>query len=204
MEKEIPVEGKIVCTDGECGRLEQIIVDPIDDRITHLVVRGSKRPHEERLVPVNHVSDTSQDTIHLNIPMENFDAMEPFCEQEFLQVKIPRWDGYGYMSLPYTVPRYEIERRVVEHPRIPRGELAIKRGTHVEASDGRIGQVDEFLVDPSDGQITHLILREGHLWGSRDVCIPVGEIDRIEAEHVYLKLSKREVESLPEIELEQR
>ena len=37
-----------------------------------------------------------------------------------------------------------------------------------------------FVADPQTGHITHLILREGHLWGQRDVVIPVNAIERIE------------------------
>ncbi len=51
----------------------------------------------------------------------------------------------------------------VEYERIPPGELAVRRGARVETTDGHAGRVDEFLVNPADGYITHLVLREGHL-----------------------------------------
>ena len=60
-------------------------------------------------------------------------------------------------------------------------------------------KVDEFLVDLADGHITHLVLREGHLWGQKDVTIPVSEIQRIEKDTVYLRLDKHDVEKLPGI-----
>ena len=47
--------------------------------------------------------------------------------------------------------------------------------------------------------MTHLVMREGHLWGKKDVVIPVSEVDRIEEDTVYLKLSKDEVQALPAI-----
>jgi hypothetical protein len=59
--------------------------------------------------------------------------------------------------------------------------------------------VDEFLVDPENDVITHLVLREGHLWGKKDVTIPVSEIKKIAEEAVYLKLDKKAIESLPTI-----
>lgn len=37
--------------------------------------------------------------------------------------------------------------------------------------------------------ITHLVLRESHLWGQKDVTIPVSEIDRMEDNVVYHKLN---------------
>ena len=87
----------------------------------------------------------------------------------------------------------------LEHEHIPVGEVAIRRGTSVEATDGRIGKVDEFLVHPENDVITHLVLREGHLWGKKDVTIPVSEIDKIAEEAVYLKLDKKAVEALPTV-----
>ena len=69
----------------------------------------------------------------------------------------------------------------------------------MEATDGRVGHVDEFLIDPKDDHITHIVLREGHLWGQRDVSIPVSEIERVEEDAVYLRISKRKIEALPAI-----
>jgi sporulation protein YlmC with PRC-barrel domain len=69
----------------------------------------------------------------------------------------------------------------------------------VEATDGHVGRVDEFVVDAGTGHITHLVLREGHLWGQKDVSISISEIGRIEADVVYLKLDKAGIDALPTI-----
>jgi sporulation protein YlmC with PRC-barrel domain len=104
---------------------------------------------------------------------------------------------------PYQVP--EVTKTVaVRHKRVPHGELAVQRGAQVRASDGRIGRVDEFLVDPEDGHITHLLLREGHLWGQKDVTIPISEIERIDENTVYLKLNKHDIGKLPAIPIRRR
>ena len=87
----------------------------------------------------------------------------------------------------------------LEHERIPPGELAVHRGAQVEAKDGPVGQVDEFLVDPATGHITHLVMREGHLWGTKDVAIPVSQIGRLEEDTVHVKLDKAGIEALPVI-----
>jgi uncharacterized protein YrrD len=94
---------------------------------------------------------------------------------------------------------YDVMPVPFEHEHIPAGEIAIRRGTPVEATDGQVGKVDEFLVDPENDIITHLVLREGHLWGKKDVTIPVSEIDRLGEEAVYLKLDKEAIEELPTI-----
>jgi hypothetical protein len=68
-----------------------------------------------------------------------------------------------------------------------------------QATDGHVGQVEEFLVDPASEHITHLMMREGHLWGQRDVAIPISGIDHLEDGAVHLTLSKGEIEALPSI-----
>jgi hypothetical protein len=85
----------------------------------------------------------------------------------------------------------------VDEEQIPPGELAVYRGAQVEATDGKAGMLGEFLVNPLNGHISHLILMEGHLWGKKEVTIPVSAIDRIEEDTIYLKLDKKAVESLP-------
>jgi len=131
--------------------------------------------------------------------------MESFTHTEFIREGLPDYERYedSYMVWPYRVP--EVTKTVtVRHKRVPHGELAVRRGARVRASDGRIGRVDEFLGDPEDGYITHLILREGHLWGQKDVTIPVSEIERIEENTVYLKLNKHDVGRLPSIPIRLR
>jgi len=106
-------------------------------------------------------------------------------------------DEEEYLLWPYVV----LETRTVlaECKRIPPHELAVRRGAQVEATDGRVGTIDEFLVDPQNGHITHLMLREGHLWDKKDVAIPVSEIEHIGEHTVYLKLGKQAVQALPAI-----
>jgi sporulation protein YlmC with PRC-barrel domain len=67
-----------------------------------------------------------------------------------------------------------------------------------------VGKVDEFLVNPENSHITHLILRRGHLWGKRDVSVPLDQIDSIDDDVVYLKLDKAAVGELPAIPVKGR
>ena len=106
------------------------------------------------------------------------------------------------MLWPYTAPESEII--TIRHEHTPPGELAIRRGLPVLAIDGPVGRVDDFLIDPQNQSITHLILQEGHLWGKKDVTIPIEQINDIDEDAVHLKLSKEEVGALPTVELRER
>ena len=105
----------------------------------------------------------------------------------------------GIMGMGYQPASYDPGDRfivTVKTEAIPDGEIVLTRGAQVNASDGRIGRLDGFLIDPITGQITDLVLREGHLWGQKDVTIPVAQIDHMEEENVYLKLDKHSVGAL--------
>jgi uncharacterized protein YrrD len=80
---------------------------------------------------------------------------------------------------------------------VPAGELAIHSGALVYAMDGKVGQVDEFIFEADSDHITHLVLREGHLWGKKDIAIPVESIQSIQEDAVYLKMTKKSIENLP-------
>jgi uncharacterized protein YrrD len=84
------------------------------------------------------------------------------------------------------------------------GELAIRRGSRVEASDGYVGKVDEFVVHPESSHMTHLVMRDGHLWGHRDVIIPLTAIESTYEDHVYLNLDKKQIESLSSFPVKRR
>jgi len=76
--------------------------------------------------------------------------------------------------------------------------MAIHKGSHVFATDGRIGQVDDFLVKPENDIITHIVMKEGHLWDQREIAIPISFIKHIEDDSIYLKVDKASVEVLPD------
>jgi len=105
--------------------------------------------------------------------------------------------GMGaYYYLPYVTSTKTVQVST-EQRQIPPGELAIQRGTRVEATDGYVGKVDEFVVKPENGHITHLVMREGHLWGKKDVILPISVLGDTREDTVFLKINKHEIETLP-------
>jgi sporulation protein YlmC with PRC-barrel domain len=194
---DIPINADVYCNGHRCGVSTCLIINPITKKVTHLVVKEKAFPHIERLVPIELVLETSLQKIQLRCSHNQLEEMESFIETEFIRAEIPEYVGDPFVIWPFAIPRTEMIS--VEHERIPPGELAVRRGARVEATDGHAGRVDEFLVHPADGHITHLVLREGHLWGQKDVTIPVSQIDHIEEDAVYLKLDKHSVEALPSI-----
>jgi sporulation protein YlmC with PRC-barrel domain len=175
---DIPVNAQVQCADGSCGRSTSMIVDPTTKQVTHLVVDEGGVESTPRLVPIEFVTASTPHTISLSCTKGELEKMAPFVKVDYIEGTEP------------FAEEYEL---------VPPGELAEHRGARVEATDGHVGQLDGFLIDSEDDHITHLVLREGHLWGQKDVTIPVSQIDHIEENTVYLKLDKHGIEALPTI-----
>lgn len=85
------------------------------------------------------------------------------------------------------------------YDRVPKGEVEVRRASAVISSDGHsLGEVDGFVVD-ADKHITHFVLERGHLWGRKEVTIPIGAVARVESDAVHVALSKDEVGALPAV-----
>jgi len=91
---------------------------------------------------------------------------------------------------------------VVTNDSVPEGEVEVRRGDHVFATDGAIGRVRGLVVHPGDHSVTHVLLDEGHLWGQKRVAIPISAVKDVE-DGVRLNLSKDEVRDLPAVEVDE-
>jgi hypothetical protein len=210
---EIPLNAQVECTDGVCGHSEYILINPVTDEVTSLVVREDSSPNTEYIVCTDKVDETITDTIQLLCSKAEMEKMDPFINTSYIQETVPARviaprDGGSYgMSTSFYMPYVTAEttmRTAVEVRQIPLGELAIQRGTRIEAMDGFVGHVDEFVVNPENCHITHLVMREGHLWGQKDVIIPISAMGETRGDTVYLKLNKLQIESLPTFPLHRR
>ena len=197
---DLPIDAEVICKDGPGGRSKSIIIDPIHQKVTHIVIAEKRFPHIERLVPLELLVSTEASTIHLRCTRSELAFMEPFMEVEFITEEgiFPEGEYRDRLYWPHVLPEEDVVLPS-EIERIPPGEIEARRGMLVHAKDGTIGRVDEFIVDPLSGHITHLVLREGHLWGQRDITVPLSEIERIEDDGVYLKSDKNGIVALPSV-----
>jgi sporulation protein YlmC with PRC-barrel domain len=197
---DIGINADVLCHDELVGHVSGVIIDPVAKEVTHFVLKDREIPHIERLVPLKLIEDTSSSQIRLSCDWQDLRELDDFTELKYVQSESGYFDyrADAHRLWPYVMPDEVDMPDEVE--RIPPGELTISRGAEVrDSSDHKIGTVDEFLIDPASGHITHLVLREGHLWGRKDVTIPLSEIKAIEVETVRLKVSKEYIEKLPTV-----
>jgi sporulation protein YlmC with PRC-barrel domain len=196
----LPPKAQVYGHDGHLGHALKLIIDPVRKRVTHLVVKGAGLGGQERLVPTEDVVATQSNRITLNCDKEGFKRYDPFMETRFIELDMPsylEYEGWSPVGWPYVSPVSHDYFMEVEL--IPEGELTVQRGMRVDASDGQVGRVDEFVVEPSSGRIGHLVMRQGHVFGQKDVFIPVNAIKKTEDERVVLNLNKHEVDLLRHI-----
>jgi sporulation protein YlmC with PRC-barrel domain len=204
------------CSDGAFGELADVVIDPSTRRVTHLVVQPHDRHDLARLVPIDraHAAEGAEGIV-LESTVAEINQLEPLVKSAYLRlgefpVEDPDWE-VGIEEL-FALPYYgsfapgglgsgmgstEIDPHVsISYDRIPKDKVEIRRQSAVTSSAGdHLGHVDGFVVDDQE-QIAHLVLQHGHLWGKREIAIPIGAVAKIENDVVKLTLSADEVGAL--------
>src|SRR5512138_3047646 len=194
---DLPMKAEVRCSDGVVGFSTHVIGNPVDHQVTHLVVKSVQPPFNEYLVPIDQLEDTTPHLIKLICTRNEFEKMEPFEVEEYIRTRYP-----NYQVLPYQLPGQVLMDEVIEYipvknHNIPQGEITVWRDAKVEATDGYVGLVDELLINSSNMQATHLVLRERNLFQQREITIPVSQIERVDEGTIYLKLDRQSIEELP-------
>jgi hypothetical protein len=183
-----------------------VIVDPIAQALTHLVVAPAHHRGLGRLVPIELVEGARGDRIHLRCKIGDFEQLDRAEDVRFLPTTTGPL-GYGshalmwpYYGLGMPLGGQGLEREPILIDRVPVGEVEVHRGDQVHAADGWIGSVQGLVIDPNDHHVTHVLLQEGHLWGRRQVAIPIGAASRV-GEEIRVTLTKQQVQELPPVQL---
>ncbi len=211
----------VSCTDGACGELRRVVVDPVAKTLTHLVVEAKHRQGMGHLVPLELVTSSGA-KIELSCSTAEFEELRKAEEIEFLPGARGQW-GYGQdqmLSHPYyglgmggmggmggsgmmggMAMGMTPSLQAITSDVVPDGRAEVRRGDQVHASDGPIGKVQGLVVDPRSHHMTHVLLDEGHLWGKKRVAIPIGAVTSV-GDGVEVNLTKEEVGDLPPVELD--
>lgn len=157
----------VVATDGVCGLVKSLFVDPTANRVVHLVVEPEHRTGLARLVPVELVCGVEADAangIDLDCDLAGVEAL-PAAETSEVVPGV----GVGYVYFHGPAPLIREVRELV-----PEGEASLTPGTPVMASDGEVGKVAGFDIDALGHQIVSLLVSEGRFpWGHKTVALPI-------------------------------
>jgi sporulation protein YlmC with PRC-barrel domain len=215
---QFTIGAEVSCTDGVCGEVRRVVVDPVARAVTHLVVEPVRRRGTGRLVPLGLI-DAAPEEIRLHCTLAEFGQLDAAEETQFL----PGGNGYGAYGPEQALfwPYYNLgigggladgmgtgmgvglenASRTVTSDKVPLGEVEVRRGEHVHATDGDIGQVQGLVIDPRDHHLTHVLLQEGHLWGRKEVAIPMSAVTGVD-DGVRLSITRQQVQDLPPVDVD--
>jgi hypothetical protein len=152
---EFIIGSSVSCSDGPCGELTRVVVDPAARTATHLVVKPQHRGGTSRLVPVR-LAGTGTGTIQLRCTTSQFEGLQEAEETRIVPGALgDLGDGQGHkLAAPYygrggmglamavgtglgtgTAPQR------ITSDRIPAGKVEVRPGEPVHATDGPIGKV---------------------------------------------------------------
>ena len=165
-----------------------MVIDPAARAVTHLVV---DRDYQGRLVPLALV-EAATGGIRLRCTIAEFENLDP-ADKTVLQdsgdshrdrdvLGLSRGSGLWTSSVTWDT--------------LPFGEVAVRGGEHVHAADGDIGQVQGLVINPGSGQVTYVLLQEGHVFGRKVVAIPIGAVTAVNHNDIQLNITKQQVKDL--------
>jgi sporulation protein YlmC with PRC-barrel domain len=209
------------CSDGAVGKVSRVIVDPVAEEVTHLVVEPDHRRDPGRLVPLDLVDDAAGGLL-LRCTRAEFEQLDSAQESQFIPAT-SGYEGYGPGQAGYW-PYYGlgagmngmgmagvgvgggmgpggVPAHTVTSDTVPLGEVDVRRGDPVHATDGDIGKVQGLVIDPVSRHVTHVLLQEGHLWGRKEVAIPIGAVAST-TDGIRLTIAKKEVQVLPAVDID--
>ena len=220
----VTIGASVTCSDGACGHVARVVVDPVARAVTHLVVEPAHWLGLGRLVPIA-LASVGESGVRLSCTRADFDQLEAAEETHFLggtgdaEVGSPEtgaspeaepyppsavlaWPYFGLAGPGMAGGPVEGMPPAITYDAVPPGEVEVRRGRPVHATDGNIGHVEGLVVDPGTHYVTHVLLREGHLRGRKDVAIPMTAVDAVDADGIKLRISKHEVAELPPVDID--
>jgi len=151
------------------------------------------------------VDDATVSAVRLRCTTEEFDKLDHAEETQFLPGSGGHADYIAGQAL--SQPYYGLSGVMGDVPQpvtydtLPLDEVAIRRGEQVDTPDGKIGSVQGLVIDPRNHQVTHVLLQEGHLWGRKQVAIPIGAVSKVD-DGIRLAITKQQVEDLPAVQID--
>jgi len=202
---EFHIGAHIVDREGErVGTLKNVIVNPDTKQVEEIVLGESGMIGREVVVPVGTVAAAEADQIQLDLDQNQVGKLKDFVHTNYIAPEPGGFTGMpwaggaliapgiapvgaaaGLETIAYT-PIVETEEQ------IPEGDVDIRPGTEVWATDGKVGTVDDVFVDPQTNRVTGFVVKEGFIF-QHDVEVSLAQISSIGSERIDLKVAKADL-----------
>ena len=142
---EDSIKAKVICKDGEYGSIKELLIDPIKESVTHIVIEN-KHNGLQVIISTDIVEYTSDTVITIDKKAKELDELPKFIIHEFVKVPVSDsnyayWGADPTMTHSFTMFPYVIHdgKPVIEviKEAMPPGELKFKKGLAVKDINGK-------------------------------------------------------------------
>ena len=204
---EVKIGAPVMATDGEYGRLEQLILDPHQERVVALIVRqNGLRPSHTVVVPEEDVAEATENEVRLKINWEQADALPEYKPDSGTVVEGQKYEADDGIFAVRGTQGFEAGRSPgAQQPGMIENQmtqdkinlaLQLRPSHKVFCKDGHAGKVSLILLDPR-GHVKGFVMHAGRLPG-RNLIVPVRWVQEVDRENVHLSVEKSALESLPD------
>jgi hypothetical protein len=215
---------KLGASDGEIGRVKDFYFDDQNWAVRYLVAdTGSWLPGRQVLISPHAFGGLHQagKVLRVNLTrkqiehspsIESHKPVSRQYEEEYYQYYgwpyywqgAGLWGMSGFPILELPAKPLPGEPATVNGPQLKRADAHLRstqavNGYHLQAGDGAIGHVCDFMMDDQSWAIRQLVIKIGHRLSGKEVEIPSGKVDRISWDEstVFVSLTREAVEQSP-------
>jgi sporulation protein YlmC with PRC-barrel domain len=215
---------KLGASDGDIGHVKDFYFDDQNWAVRYLVTdTGSWLPGRQVLISPHAFGSLHQDgkVLLVNLTrkqIEDSPAIEshkPVSRQyeeeyhryygwPFYWLGDGLWGMSGFPILESPAKPLPGGRATASGPQPERADAHLRStqavsGYHLQASDGIVGHVCDFMMDDKSWAISQLVIKTGHRFTGKEVQIPISQVDRISYDEstVFVNLTKEAVEQSP-------
>ena len=219
---------KLGASDGEIGHVKDFYFDDQNWAIRYLIAdTGSWLPGRQVLLSPHSLGrlDQGGQVLGVNLTrkqIENSPLIElhkpvsrQYEEEYYRYYGLPcYWQGDGLWGLSgfpmQVIPAAPLPEAptAAGDPRSQRADAHLQsaqavKGYGLQATDGTVGHVCDFMMEAESWVIRQVIIKTGHRFSGKEVALPTNLVDRIHYEEstVSVKLTKAAVEQSPEHDL---
>jgi hypothetical protein len=216
---------KLGASDGDIGHVKDFFFDDQNWAIRYVVAdTGSWLPERQVLISPHAFGNLHQSAKVLAVnltrkqienspPIESHKPVSRQYEEEYHRYYgwPYYWQGGGLWGMggfpilelpPKPLPN---KPATVSGPQPKRADAHLRstqavNGYHLQASDGTIGHICDFMMDTRSWAICELVIKIGHRFSGKEVQIPASAVDRIswDESKVFVHLPKEVVEQSPQ------
>lgn len=209
---------KIHSLDGELGTVEEFYFDDQHWTIRYLVANtGNWLTGRQVLLSPYALRIINQEKQYINVALTNkqiesspsLNTDKPVSQQfedDYYAYYgwLPYWAGsHAWGVYPDIVQNREVSIEATQSTNTRDPNLRSTddvSGHHIQASDGEIGRVDDFIMDDETWTIRYLVVNTDNWWQGKKVLISPKWIERIswDEKKVFVNLSRETIKLAPE------